>query len=81
MNITEQNIEGTQQVRVTNSIRIRHLDLVITSDDQCRVTPCIEPDDRYTIPYVNAEEQYSPPLSKNRVLRSLHANDESSRSC
>jgi len=77
--ITDRDIQGAKQGRVTRSIRIRHLDLVFTSDDQCRVTPCVKPDDRYTIPYVNDEDHYCPPIGKNKMVKSLHANDESSR--
>jgi hypothetical protein len=75
----ENNIEQTRQVRVSRTVRIRNLDLVITPDDQSRVTTCVEPDERYKIPYVNDEDHYCPPTDNNKVVKSLFANDESSR--
>jgi len=72
--ISENNFEADDQARVSSLSKARHLDVHPTPDDQMRVSPLSVPDGRYKT--ADAGDEYSPPIRRERFVRSLFGNDQ-----
>ena len=71
---TENHLESDDQAQVSSPSMARHLGVHSAPDAQMRVSALGVPDGRYKTG--DTGDEYSPPLKRERFVRSLFGNDQ-----